>query len=100
MLPRPPHPVPNVRDDRETPLVWDGMARVVELIWVTGEAEYFSAKDWTPQITLIVNEIFAPARTRPQGGGGRFSQEGGWSRLGGATSGERRTACAIRWVWP
>src|SRR3984893_16129091 len=23
-LPRPPHPVPYVRDDRETPLVWDG----------------------------------------------------------------------------
>jgi hypothetical protein len=22
---RPPHPVPNVRDDRETPLLWDGM---------------------------------------------------------------------------
>jgi hypothetical protein len=27
-LPRPSHPVPNVRDDRETPLVWDGMAAI------------------------------------------------------------------------
>src|SRR4051812_40392232 len=44
---RPPHPVPNVRDDRETPLSWDGMARVVELIWVVGEAEYFSKQGWT-----------------------------------------------------
>ena len=25
-VPRPPHPAPNVRDDRETPLVWDGTA--------------------------------------------------------------------------
>jgi len=24
-LPRPPHPAPNVRDDRDTPLSWDGM---------------------------------------------------------------------------
>src|SRR6266702_8825487 len=27
-LPRPPHPMPNVRDDRETPLLRAGMARV------------------------------------------------------------------------
>jgi hypothetical protein len=46
------------------------MARVVELIWVIGEAEYFSAKDWTTQITLIVNENFAPARNGPRGGAG------------------------------
>jgi len=26
--PRPPHPVPNVRDDRDTPLMRDGMARL------------------------------------------------------------------------
>jgi hypothetical protein len=28
--PRPPHPAPNVRDDRDTPLLWDGMAGVVD----------------------------------------------------------------------
>jgi len=33
-LPRPPHPEPNVRDDRETPLMWAGTARLMELIWV------------------------------------------------------------------
>jgi hypothetical protein len=27
-LPRPLHPVPNVRDDRDTPLMWDGTARM------------------------------------------------------------------------
>ena len=26
--PRPPHPVPYVRDDRDTPLMWDRMARL------------------------------------------------------------------------
>ena len=39
------------------------MAGVVELIWVVGEAEYFSGKDWTTQITLIANENFVSART-------------------------------------
>jgi hypothetical protein len=32
-LPRPPHPAPNVRDDHDTPLLWDGMARVIDVIW-------------------------------------------------------------------
>jgi hypothetical protein len=27
-LPRPPHPVPNVRDDRDTPLSRDGIAEL------------------------------------------------------------------------
>jgi hypothetical protein len=31
--PRPPHPAPNVRDVRETPLYRDGTAKVVPLIW-------------------------------------------------------------------
>src|ERR1700730_13908917 len=26
--PRPPHPAPNVRDDRDTPLKWDGMLSI------------------------------------------------------------------------
>src|SRR3954451_4814222 len=53
MLPRPPHPVPNVRDDRDTPLMWDGMARLIVLIWVRSETEYICKWDWTAQITLI-----------------------------------------------
>ena len=38
---RPPHPVPNVRDDRETPLCVGRDGGDIELIWVVGEAEYF-----------------------------------------------------------
>ena len=46
-LPRPSHPVPNVRDDRDTPLLWTGTAETVSLIWGKREAEYFCAKGWT-----------------------------------------------------
>jgi hypothetical protein len=38
---------PNVRDDREPPLLWSGMAKVVNLIWVFRKAIYFSRGDWT-----------------------------------------------------
>src|SRR6266581_6701292 len=40
-LPRPPHPVPNVRDDRETPLCGNGTGQISELIWVRREEKYF-----------------------------------------------------------
>jgi hypothetical protein len=40
-LPRPPHPVPYVRDDRDTPLLWDGMAKVLEVIGARREWKYF-----------------------------------------------------------
>jgi hypothetical protein len=43
---------PRVRDDREPPPQWDGTARLVKVIWVGGEAEYFSTGDWTGQISL------------------------------------------------
>src|SRR3954451_3627142 len=42
-----------VRDDRDTPLMWDGMARLIILIWVRPETECFCKQDWTAQITLI-----------------------------------------------
>jgi hypothetical protein len=32
-LPRPPHPVPNVRDDRDTPLKRDGMGGIASLFF-------------------------------------------------------------------
>jgi hypothetical protein len=38
---RPPHPAPNVRDDRDTPLKWDGMAADIGVIWVRREPIYF-----------------------------------------------------------
>jgi hypothetical protein len=43
---------PRVRDDRDTPLMWDETAEVIEVIWVRMESEYFCKWDWTGQITL------------------------------------------------
>jgi hypothetical protein len=43
----------NVRDDRETPLMWDGMAGNMDLIWDKREAKYFLRGDWTGGIRLI-----------------------------------------------
>ena len=49
---------PNVRDDRDTPLRRDGMARVVNLIWVRRETENFCGDDWTGGIALKPKENF------------------------------------------
>jgi hypothetical protein len=51
-----------VRDDRETPLVWDGMATDIDLIWGVREQEYFCKGDWTGQIRLIRLKNFRSAR--------------------------------------
>jgi D-alanyl-D-alanine dipeptidase len=51
---RPPHPAPNVRDDRETPLC--SRARdggVMDLICANREAIYFCENGWTGSISLI-----------------------------------------------
>ena len=61
-LPRPSHPVPNVRDDRETPLQRAGMAGDIDLIWVWREGKYFWRWDWTGGIRLIRLNKFAAAR--------------------------------------
>jgi hypothetical protein len=50
---RPPHPEPNVLDDRETPLMWAGTARLMHLIWAKREGKYFCNREWTGQIRLI-----------------------------------------------
>src|SRR6202043_866406 len=44
---------PRVRDDRDTPLEWDETARLIVLIWVKREREYFYGQDWTASIRLI-----------------------------------------------
>jgi hypothetical protein len=42
ILPRPPHPAPNVRDDREAPLLIEaGWRGVLEMICPTAQAKYF-----------------------------------------------------------
>jgi len=38
---------PNVRDDRDTPLVRDETAELISLIWVWRETIYFSREDST-----------------------------------------------------
>jgi hypothetical protein len=50
---RPSHPAPNVRDDREAPLLRSaGRGELVKMICPTGIAKFFCEKDWTTQITL------------------------------------------------
>src|SRR6516225_12440646 len=50
---RPSHPAPNVRDDREAPLLWSaGRGELVKMICPTGIAKFFCEGDWTTQITL------------------------------------------------
>ncbi len=55
---------PHVRDDRETPLVWDGMATNKPVIWVGRKQEYFSRDDWTGQITLKLRKKLVCARNQ------------------------------------
>jgi hypothetical protein len=47
VLPRPPHPLPYVRDDRETPLCVGRDANDKEVIWVKRKCKYFCKEDWT-----------------------------------------------------
>src|SRR3979490_3055601 len=42
---------PRVRDDRDTPLVWDETAAVIEVIWVGAEQQNFLLWDSTAAIT-------------------------------------------------
>jgi hypothetical protein len=49
---RPSHPAPNVRDDREPPLLWVRDTPRKPLIWGRRKAEYFCEHDWTTQIRL------------------------------------------------
>jgi hypothetical protein len=51
-LSRPSHPASNVRDDRDTPLLWARDGAKVLLIWVKRKAKYFFRRDWTTQISL------------------------------------------------
>src|SRR3984957_12857663 len=54
---------PRVRDDRDTPLEWGGMAVDMQVIWVGREGEYFLKRDWTSRIALKPKGNFSPART-------------------------------------
>jgi hypothetical protein len=58
-----------VRDDRDTPLMWDETAADIELIWVFGKSEYFLLWDLTGQITpnLARRARFFVGRCPPAG---------------------------------
>ena len=43
---------PRVRDDRDTPLLWGGTGKVVEVIWGERKRKYFCKQGWTAQIRL------------------------------------------------
>ena len=55
---------PRVRDDRDTPLGWGGMAGNVDLIWGKREGIYFCEGGWTGGIRLKPKENFFSARMR------------------------------------
>jgi hypothetical protein len=50
---------PRVRDDRDTPLLWDETAVDIGVIWLREEQESFCNGDWTTQITLVCLNNFA-----------------------------------------
>src|SRR5438445_10680690 len=49
---RPSHPAPNVRDDREPPLLWVRDRRKEATDLGSHKAKYFFRRDWTTQIRL------------------------------------------------
>jgi hypothetical protein len=65
---RPSHPVPNVRDDRETPLCVGQDGALIILIWVKLERKCFYKQDWTAQISLIpLNKLHLARRANLNG---------------------------------
>jgi hypothetical protein len=51
------------------PSVWDGMGKVLEVIWGRWKPKYFFKQDWTAQITLIQFNKFAVTRKSEERGG-------------------------------
>jgi hypothetical protein len=51
--------VPNVRDDRETPLMWAGMTKDGEVICGRGKPKYFCKRGWTHSsvICLVAKKL-------------------------------------------
>src|SRR5216684_652 len=60
---------PYVRDDGQRPSVWDGIRKVLEVIWGVRKQKYFCKQDWTGSISLIRFNKFAVARKSKQRGG-------------------------------
>src|ERR1700761_1350064 len=60
--PRPPHPMPHVRDDRERPSDGHGMAGNTLVIWGGMEAENFRERGWTGDLVICPSGNRAYAR--------------------------------------
>jgi hypothetical protein len=63
---RPPHPASNVRDDRDTSLLWERDGAEMQLIWRGRKAGYFLTGGWTRQIRLklLSKSLLPRARLR------------------------------------
>src|SRR5229473_3601939 len=59
-LPRPSHPAPNVRDDREAPLLWARDGRVLEVIWGARKQKYFCKRGWTAKSLICPSGSNSP----------------------------------------
>ena len=62
LCPRPSHPASDVRDDRETPLVWRRDKRDQITHFRKTEAEYFSREGWTLESPEIIVELLREIR--------------------------------------
>src|SRR6266513_5184885 len=51
---------PRVRDDRDTPLLWGGMRKIVEMIWGWWKQEYFCKGGWTENSLTGKSSISRP----------------------------------------
>jgi hypothetical protein len=65
-LPRPPHPQPYVRDDRETPLVRAGMARAGSADLPDGESGIFFTRGMDRKSARRANQLPRRASIRPR----------------------------------
>jgi hypothetical protein len=60
-MPRPSHPAPDVRDDRDTPLLWERDGATMKVIWAKRTPEYFYAKGWTAGSVICPSGPITPS---------------------------------------
>ena len=114
---------PRVRDDRDTPLVWDETAEDMQVIWGGRESEYFCQRGWTggqisgrtgravlpslgSRLTLSASTALPDVRGAPSGRTERTETKAGSVRVNpiseglacGITLAPRETARSCLWV--
>jgi hypothetical protein len=78
-----------------TPLLWDGTARDIGLIFASEKQNYFFERDWTTQITLIRLKKLGFARTSAERAGKVRSPDGA-DELGARNSGTLRNGNPLK----